>query len=211
MVLYCRCTKPQDPDHTKLHFDAIPTLFICDVALPVFFFLLAEDHIPQCWLWGKTVSVVIGLRLCMFVWCTIAFLFKTGTWWFELSCPPDAELFLDWYIEYMGHSMSYGNFSFGQKYGNTGSGVCVCERERERENMWHDLVKVTIRRWCTHRSAQAFRVPTLLYWQSCSEIFGVKWHKLAHQKMMMMMMMMMMVFATFLIAANKPWTPSGTT
>jgi hypothetical protein len=72
--------------------------------------------------------------------------------------------------------------------------VWVCE------NMWHDLVKVTIRRWCTHRSAQAFRVPTLLYWQSCSEMFGVKWHKLAHQKMMMMMM----VFANFLIAANKP-------
>jgi hypothetical protein len=64
MVLHCWRTKPQDTRDAELHSDAVPTVRICDVALPVFFPFLAKDHIPQRRLWGRPITFFLGLRFC---------------------------------------------------------------------------------------------------------------------------------------------------
>ena len=70
MVLHCGRTKPQDTYDAELHSDAIPTVCICDVALPVFFPFLAEDHVPQRRLWGRAIALFSGLRFCTSLCCT---------------------------------------------------------------------------------------------------------------------------------------------
>jgi len=65
----------------------------------------------------------------------------------------------------MGHSLTYGNnFFFGKKCGKAGNGVYQCE------SMWLVSVNVTVRTGYMHRNACAFHAPTLLQWQSCSQM-----------------------------------------
>ena len=71
MVLHCGCTKPQDTDDAELHSNAIPTVRVCDVALPVFFPFLAEDHVPQHRLRGRAVTLFLGLRFCTSECCRL--------------------------------------------------------------------------------------------------------------------------------------------
>jgi hypothetical protein len=64
-------------------------------------------------------------------------------------------------------------------------------------SMWYVFVNVTISLGCIYRSAHAFSMPTILHWQSSSEMFGSTWQRLPHQ-------VVPAVFAAFPITDSEP-------